>query len=370
MQSLPPGRRAGSLAAMLAALLAGPVAAQQGGLRVQPVVLMHSEMPAIRGFMPAGWQAQGGLTWGDPCVTYGYNVNWRAVAPDGSAGVAFLPGLGWGLPDYYGCRQTVFLSLEQMLTAQAQSLWPGARMIDFRRRPDLAGGRQLPAPLPELSLQGLGLSMQTWLDAGEGLFAFAGPQGQPMRGSVLAGGSFSRSEVRFDPPPGMAPDLLAMMPQMPPQISGAGGSDWGFAVWAPEGALDFTAAEAMRKSFVPLAEWARFIGEHRAVIDRQNLKGAQDRARIQAETSAAISDIISKGYSDRVATQDRMQRETIEALIGVETYVNSSGDPVQLDHTYSQAWELRDGTYFLTNDPSFNPYQSFGMDGTQLQAAP
>lgn len=375
MQSRPPARHAG-LAARALTLIAGlaatglPAVAQQGGLRVQPVVLPHSDMPAIRGFVPAGWQARGGLTWGDRCVTYGYNIDWRAAAPDGSAGIAFLPGLGWGLPEFFGCRQTSFQSLEAVLAAQAQSLWPGARMIDFRRRPDLVGGLQVPMPVPELSQRGEGMYMQTWIDAGEGLFAFAGPGGQPMRGSVLVGGSFSISEIRFDPPPGIAPDLLAMMPQIPPQVSAVGGTEWGFAAWAPEGALDFAAAEALRKSFVPLAEWARFIAEHRAVIDGQNAQGARDRARIQAEGSAAISAIISKGYSDRTASQDRMQRETVEAILGVETYSNTSGDPVQLDHTYKQAWELRDGTYFLTNDPSFNPYQTFGIDGTQLQAIP
>ena len=80
--------------------------------------------------------------------------------------------------------------------------------------------------------------------------------------------------------------------------------------------------------------------------------------------------MIVNGYNERMAIQDRTHRETMEAVRGVETYLNSSGQPVQLDYTYRNAWQLADGSYFLTNDASFNPNATFNMDGRQLQAAP
>ena len=373
--TLPMGRfRLALFGALLVALLAPPVAAQESGLHVAPTVLMHSDMAALRGFIPAGWQSQGGLTWGDPCSGYGYNIDWRTQSPDGSFGLALLPSLGWGRGEFSNCRQAPLSSLEELLAFQAQALWPGARMIDFRRRPDIVGGQAVPAEIPGLGMSAPGISMRSWLDAGEAMFAFAGPGGQEMRGAILGSALFSQSHL--DPAasglqidPSLFPGLQ-LPPPPPAQTFLSGGSEWGFAAWAPAGHLDLTATEAIRKSFVPTAEWSDFIMQHRAVIDGQNAQGAADRAEIRRQTNAEIAGIIMAGYNERVALNERSHREYMETVRGVETYLNTSGQPVQLDYNYRNAWQLSDGSYFLTNDPNFNPNTAFNMDGRQLQAAP
>ena len=362
----------GALLALFAMI--GPVAAQQSGLHVTPTVLMHSDMPALRGFIPSGWRSEGGLNWGDPCNAYGYNINWTAQSPDGSYGLGFFPSLGWGRGEFSNCRQTPFNSLEELLTYEAQAIWPNARMIDFRRRPDVVGGQSVPAEFPGLGISAPGISMQSWLDAGEAMFAFAGPGGQEMRGAILGSALFSRSVL--DPAasglmidPSLFPGLP--MPAPPPAQTFLGGaSEWSFVVWAPAGRLDLAASEAIRKSFLPTGEWSDFILQHRAVIDRQNAQGAAERAEIRRRTNAEIAGIIMDGYNERMAIQDRAHRETMEAVRGVETYLNTAGQPVQLDYNYRNAWQLQDGSYFLTNDDNFNPNTSFNMDGRQLQAAP
>ena len=362
------------LVAVAVALPARPGAAQENGLRVAPVVLMHSELAAFRGFIPAGWQSKGGLTWGDPCSAYGYNIDWNAESPDGWFGLALLPSLGWGRSEFSNCRQTPFNSLEELLTYEAQAIWPGARMIDFRQRPDIVGGQTVPVEFPGLGLRMPGITMFTWLDAGEAMFAFTGPGGQEMRGAILGSALFSRSEL--DPAasgllldPSLFPGLP--MPAPPPAQTFLGGtSEWSFAVWAPAGHLDLGASETIRKSFLPTGEWTDFIMQHRAVIDKQNAQGAADRAEIRRRTNAEIAGIIMDGYNERMAIQDRVHRETMEAVRGVETYLNTAGQPVQLDYNYRNAWQLQDGSYFLTNDDNFNPNTSLNMDGRQLQAAP
>ena len=63
-----------------------------------------------------------------------------------------------------------------------------------------------------------------------------------------------------------------------------------------------------------------------------------------------------------------MQRETSEAIRGVETYDDpmSSTGTVELDHTYDHAYRLDSGDYVLTNDHSFNPYEQFGQGAEEL----
>lgn len=362
------------LGLLLASLFAQPVTAQENGLHVMPAVLMHSDMPAFRGFIPAGWQSTGGLTWGDPCMIYGYNINWKAISPDnGRYGVAFLPNLAWGLSGHNNCRQQPLGSLRELLAYEAQSIWPGARMLDFRQRPDLVGGQAVPVEKPEFSMDKPGLTMRAQMDAGEALFSFTAG-GRDMRGAILDSGYFG--EMRLDPAasrlrldsrlfPG-----LAMPPPPHAQTFLNGNSVQGFAVWAPDGELDLRAAEAVRKSFIPTAEWADFIAKHRAVIDGQNTEGIITRGEIRRRTNAEIGDMIVEGYNERMAVNDRIHRENMEAVRGVETYLNTSGQPVQLDYNYRNAWQLADGSYFLTNDANFNPNAAFNMDGRQLQVAP
>ncbi|WP_323014867.1 hypothetical protein [Devosia sp.] len=360
---------------LLAALCVQPSMAQQGGLRVAPVTLMHSDMAALRGFIPAGWQSQGGLTWGDPCAPYGYNIDWQANSPDGGwLGVALLPALNWGRGEYSNCRQQPIASLRDLLNYEAQAIWPGARMIDFRPRPDLVGGQAVPSELPGLGLNYPGISMRAWLDAGEAMFAFSAPNGQEMRGAILTSGFFSES--RLDPSAtGLQIDMsqfpgLQLPPPPPAQTFHTGGSESSFVTWAPAGQLDLVASEAIRKSFIPTAEWSDFIMKHRATIDAQNAKGAAERADIRRQTNAEIAGMIATGYNESMAVNERSNREYMESVRGVETYLNSSGQPVQLDYNYQNAWQLADGSYFLTNDSNFNPNSVFNMDGRQLQAAP
>ena len=129
---------------LLAALCIQPAMAQQGGLRVAPVTLMHADMAALRGFIPSGWRADGGLTWGDPCAPYGYNINWTAQSPDGAYGLGFFPSLSWGRGEYSNCQQTPLASLQDLLNYEAQAIWPGARMIDFRPAPIWWADRRCP----------------------------------------------------------------------------------------------------------------------------------------------------------------------------------------------------------------------------------
>jgi hypothetical protein len=69
------------------------------------------------------------------------------------------------------------------------------------------------------------------------------------------------------------------------------------------------------------------------------------------------------------AAGDRMQRESIEAVRGVETYHDPVGGwNVQLDANYDHAWRVNNqDAYILTKDPNFNPGE-YGIEATQMGA--
>jgi hypothetical protein len=68
------------------------------------------------------------------------------------------------------------------------------------------------------------------------------------------------------------------------------------------------------------------------------------------------------------ATDDRIQRRSLEAIRGVDTYMDPvSNSPVQLDHTYGNAWRVHGkDAYILTKDPNFKPGQ-YGIEATQMK---
>lgn len=356
--------RVGGWVVLVAGLMcpSAPALAQATPLRVEPVVIEDSGTPAIRGLVPVGWQAQGGIVWGDPCIDYGYNIAWLAGAPDKSQGIAMLAALGWGRSPIMGCRQPPIADIRDLLLTQARKLSSDVRVLDYRSRPELLSLPSVPQQIPEFSMSMPGLTAEAWRDAGELLVGWRDAQGREMRAAILGGGLFTRTVASFP--------ATEFTPAIPDQITLIGGSDWGFAVWAQDGQLDLTASEAIRRSFQPDPGWLRFILEHRAVIDRQNVEAAGNIAEINRAGNAEVARIMAGTYDATRASQDRMYRENIEAVRGVETYVDTAGQQVQLDYNYNQAWQLDDGSYVLTNDAFYDPAAAHGIGGTQLNAAP
>lgn len=231
-------------------------------------------------------------------------------------------------------------------------------MIDFRARPDLLEGMAASASRTPF---GNGAYMETAIDAGEVLLAFT-DNGRDMRAVVTA--VVELWHVHF---PG-SPSMMAGVPSVPDQNVFGGISMPVFGAFAPAGQLDTRTAEMIRKSLRPGAEWTRRIAEHQAVINRQQRQGAIDRHNIRMRSIREVSDIINEGYEGRIASQERGQREFMEAIRGVETYNDPyHGGTVELDNTYRNAWQLKDGSYVLTDDDSFNPYATFGLDGQRLE---
>ena len=330
-----------------------------GGIRVKKAQIIDQTgferpMTAASMLIPVSWQPQGGVVWNPQKVCgQGYSIQFSAASPDGSTGVIILPGENWeanSIGQRGNCPMATHTNIRQYLDSFVQRNRPGARVLDFRMRQDIMDG--LRALNSEMPMPGGG--SRTYVEAGEVLIGYEN-RGIEMRETIAAAAMFTVTRMSGM---GMGPDYEFLY----------GASLPGWSMWAPAGQLDLKMSEALRKSLALDPQWNARISQHNRKIAQTNMKGARDRARITAETNREISEMINSGYRERTASQDRMQRETTEMIRGTETYNDPiNGGTVELSGMYEHAWQLKDGTYVLTDDPGFNPYQATGMDGQQLE---
>lgn len=331
--------------------------------RVEPAVILDATgfeqpMGAATLFVPHGWRTTGGVVWGQQHMcTNGYGIEWQATSPDGTSSIAILPSEGWQSNNYGapsatpGCKLAPYTSTRQYLESVAQRLRPGARVLDFRVRQDL---QQQFANLNSTKPMPAG-NVRTWVDAGELLLAF-NENGRDMRGTIAAVVIFSQTRADY----GTGSVMEALNAYTLPA----------FAVAVPNGQLNIGFFEAIRRSIKTNPQWEQRIADHNTKIGRVALEESRKRAGIIARTNEDIARIRQETWNSQQESIDRRAREFGEAIRGVETYndSNAPGGTVELSHLYDHAWRLNDGSYVLTNDPSFDPWRDLQVDGSKLEA--
>lgn len=360
------------LAAAAAALLLGQPALSHSaprGLpanawRVQMVEIMDRNgferpLPASFGFVPVGWRTQGGVEWGQQhTCTNGYNVSWFATSPDGSQTIGVLPQERWDTNNYGaasgspGCSSAPITSSQQYLTQLLGRWRPGARIDDYRPRPDLA------AKLAYLNLRtpsAMG-EMRTWVEAGQVQFSYK-EAGRDMSGVIAGTTIFSLSRMA-----GIGAGTMDALTGFSLPV---------FVATAPSGQLNLKFTEAIRQSFLPNPEWEQRISQHNTAISRVAQQEILKRSRIFAKYNDYVSRIRQDTAQRQAASDERRQREVGEAIRGTEHYddANAPGGQVELSGYYDHAWRLQDGTYVLSNDSNFEPWRDLGVQGERLEAS-
>ncbi|WP_375203107.1 hypothetical protein [Hyphococcus sp.] len=347
-------------------IAAAPKPLPAGAHRVKRVEIVdrngfEKPMPAMTMMIPVDWQGQGGIVWGhnQACGGSGYTPNYAATSPDGRSGVQIIPSFTWvwnnfsGPQQSGGCPFVQIGGVQQYLQYLVSQTRPGAQIIDFRPRADLAEPyKQMNSNMP----MGGGSEMRSWVEAGEALIS-SNVNGADTRETIAAIVYINYSIMRDTT--GMSGDMEIV----------SGSAMPAYAMRAPSGQLDFTFAEMVRKTIRVAPEWGQRIARHNAKISQTNIKGARDRSQIIAQTGNEILDMQMETWRNQNASSDRIQRESSEAIRGVETYNDPyNGGTVELDNTYDNAWQLNDGSYVLTDDAMFEPYRDLGMDGQRLEA--
>lgn len=355
--------------ALLAAAVA-PAAAQQP-LRVQRAEIIDRQgfdkpLVAATVFVPAGWRTQGTVVWkpGERCSSAHATV-FTSTAPDDSAAIELAAGEGWGANNSGApndCPTADIADPQRYLQAWVQRHRPGARWLDYRPRPDKS------RPPQQSTWAGGG----TWLaiESGQALIGY-GRNGRDTRETLVVITSIVQSRFNVG---GRA-------------LTSLQGQSHGVLAWrAPHGSLDFRHFDAVWASLQPGPEWKaridaahaqmaaendatqRKIAQIRADTQRETMAHIARRGQIMAQTRQEIADMRNNTWQNTQATNDRMQRDTTRTLREVQGYREPrGGGVVELSSHYHHAWQLRDGSYVLTDDPNFDPQRALGIGGEQLQ---
>lgn len=327
-------------------------AAASGSQRVAIVDATGFErpLPAHWVELPAGWQAQGGVLWDQnaPCGATP-SFRWQARSADGSQLLTLHPAEAWtwdnlGMPPTQGnCPRAPITNVRQYLESFVQRHRPGARILDYRERPDLV---RTPPPAG-------GSGMQMRKDGGELLIAYAG-QGGERRESVAAVVLFTLTTMQ-GVMPGEVRQFLSGIAASPVTLS------------APAGALDMNLMTRFAQSGQTDPAWQARMDKHNRVIAQQNMQGARQRGQIIADTNREISDMQMRGWEDRQATNDRIHARNVDAATGTTRYDDPNSGQVRLDSNYDNAWRTSDGDYLQSNDPNFDPNRDLDTEAERLE---
>jgi hypothetical protein len=334
-----------------------------GALHAQRVAVMdmngfEQPLPALFALVPVGWRMQGGVTWGQQFMcTNGYNFNWVAQSPDGLQTVAILPQYKWeannygAAPSSPGCQSASINSIQQYLNAVVNQMRPGARIVDFRPRPDLAVQF---SNLQHVTPTAMG-DMRTWIEAGEVLVEYQ-ENGRAMRGVVAATAALSLMRTR-----GVSAGQV--------MEAFTGFAFPGFIASGPAEQFSPQLAETIRQSFLANPAWQANISRHNGAIARVAAQEVAKQAKAIAEYNDYVSLLRQQVSATRAASDERRQRQIGEVIRGTQHFDDASapGGRAELSNLYDHAWRLNDGSYVLSNDSSFEPYRDLGIEGQKLE---
>ena len=68
-----------------------------------------------------------------------------------------------------------------------------------------------------------------------------------------------------------------------------------------------------------------------------------------------MSDNITRSWESQNGNTDKSSEWFSQYIRGVDNWTDEGGGKVELTSGYSNAWQKKDGSYILSNDPSFDP---------------
>lgn len=341
-------------------------------LRVQRAEIVDRQgfekpMVAATLMVPAGWTSHGEVQWniGRQCGKP-YGLQLLANAPEGAATIELAPMEAWGATSTGAplgdCPQAVLRDAREYLASWIDRHRNGARLVEYRPRPDRSRtlGRN----------EGSGMSLHSWIDSGQARIAYR-RDGREVHELLVASVNFTQSRVAagamaFESLQGQALGVLGWRSTSGPVSQRHFDLMWASLKTAPEWQARISAAE-QQMAADNAATQAR-IARMQAESSREALEHIRRRGEIRNEAMQETARMRNETWRSGQATQDRMHRESVRTIREVQGYRDPrNGGVVELPHHYDHAWQLRDGSYVLTDDPDFDPRRDLGVAGEALQ---
>lgn len=364
-----------------AALLAGLCAslpAQAAPGRTDALRVQRAEIIDARGFekpmvaatlmVPAGWKHSGEVQWsiGRQCGKP-YGLRLQASAPDGGDAIELALPEAWGVTNYGSplgdCPQAGFRNARDYLASWIGRHRKDARLVEYKPRPDKS---QVLA-----QNQWNGGSLRSWVDSGQALIAYR-QGGREMHELMVANVAFSQTRLAgingqvLESLQGHALGVLGWRSASGPVPQRHFDLMWATLKTAPEWQARINAAE--QQMAAENAATQAQISRMQAESSRETLAHIKRRGEIRNEAMQETARMRNETWRAGQATQDRMHKDTVRTIREVQGYRDPrSGGVVELPQHYDHAWQLRDGSYVLTDDPNFDPRRDIGVAGEKLQ---
>lgn len=381
------------LSVSLCLLASGQIAGQSGAgaasrtgyYRMKLVRILDEQgfgqpVEVARLLVPADWRAQGGVQWDSSqtrCPANIIKLQFRAMAPDGVAGIQLLPGYMW--------RATDDPMQQQILRQQAAArtgcdvgpvtgavgflkgsvvphFRPSARIVASEGLPAVTQAKQVLLAQSYDSLLRAGYVRSYRADAGSVKLSYA-ENGRAIEDWLSA------TVISIATP--MANSAALMQGQV--NMSAANftmASEGVLSTRAPAGQFDKKLFATIVASTRPNPQYQVAVAQFLTNMNNIARQGATDRARIWRDAGEAISSTITQSYQRQQAVQDRAAQQFSDTIRGVEKYVNpATGANVELAGGYANAWMNNRGEYLLSDSPGFDPGVTLKENWTELKKA-
>lgn len=337
--------------------------------------------------LPKGWKHEGGITWKDMNACRGELVTgrWSASSPDGAISYVSLPLHTWGSASdpmmqqsmmmqaqSGGCEYGGPMSAEEYLRQvflprdlQGASITEIKENEAARQEMDRGAQRTVDAlrqmgGMPEVRNSAITARLK-WSDGTEGV-AFCSIMNVVNTTQDMYSGMMQQTTTSVTSERSFIRYTTARKDEAERFLVNAKSSLRTNPAWK----------EAVDNFFVQMRNQQDMIHRQRmAAIDAQTRANTaahhQRMANIQAQGAANTAahnqrmsnmDNQMRSWENQQSSQDRMHTSFVQTIREVQTYQDGNGK-VELSSGYDQAWSRGDGTYILSNSPSFDPSSVF-----------
>ena len=337
--------------------------------------------------LPKGWTRSGGILWKSPAACRGEMVSasWQAASPDGAMRFVALPIHAWNAASepmmgqamqiaasQGGCEVAGPVTAEQYLR---EVLVPrelqGATVTEVRENPEVIRLLDATAERARAELARYGGSPRTlnsaviarlsWPDGSQGIAmvsvtSIVNNSQDPYSGAyqqLSNSSALERSYIRFPAARREeAERVLAML-----KTSYRTNPAWQQAINGYFAELRQAQDRQHHVRMQAIADQTRANAQaHAQRMDAIRAQGAASTAAFN-ERMAGM-DAQMRSWESTQQSQDRSHTAFVQAIREVETYRDGSGT-VELGAGYENAWSRGDGTYILSNSPTFDPSSAF-----------
>ena len=336
------------------------------------------ERPLVSATMliPTDWQFQGATTWNikDACNTI--RTVMQASGPDGT-GFEIFPAYSWIWADdptflrqsyaqqaafgIHACDVMPPMSATEYIKSNLKNIRPDATLAGFEPAPKLMESMQAQARQAEQMAARFNLRQQIRPDAIRARIKYS-LNGKPVEEWIYAAMLTTATT-------GPVYDVRALR-----FVQAASYSSRAYAVGAraPQGKLDSSEKlfELLNSTFRIDPQWQARVTQGMLQLQQIQLKGARDRSNIISKNADDIRRINQESFENQQRAKDQAAAAFSQTIRGVETYQNpNTGERVELDSAYGNAWVNNKGEYLLTDQAGLNPNVGSVDSWTQLERA-